>query len=109
VPSGLATSGAEDALVGVRFKAQLTGEEIAGGHAYQKHVIEQQEFPAIANRRQFAAVIEDVVANGEMRPLSNSRSAYWKDGVVVIRNPVAADGGTAFRPTQGYIYFVNLH
>ncbi|WP_255825840.1 hypothetical protein [Amycolatopsis sp. GM8] len=37
------------------------------------------------------------------------RSAYWKDGTVVIRNPNAVDGGTAFRPTNGYDYFLNLH
>jgi hypothetical protein len=50
------------------------------------------------------------VTNGEMRTLSNGRTAYWYDGTVVIRNPGAADGGTAYRPTDGYDYFVNtLH
>jgi filamentous hemagglutinin len=29
--------------------------------------------------------------------------------MVVIRNPGAADGGTAFSPTAGKAYFDNLH
>jgi hypothetical protein len=49
------------------------------------------------------------VTNGIMRPLSNGRSAYWRGGTVVIRNPNAVDGGTAFRPTNGHDYFLNLH
>lgn len=59
-------------------------------------------------RSQFATTIEDVVMNGEMRTLSAGRTAYWNDGIVVIRNPGAVDGGTAFRPTDGYDYFVGL-
>ena len=43
------------------------------------------------------------------RVLSGGRTAYWNDGTVVIRNPGAADGGTAFRPTNGYDYFLGLH
>ncbi|MGA9595608.1 MAG: hypothetical protein WBV06_05605 [Acidimicrobiia bacterium] len=90
----------------MRLRAQLTGQEISGGHAFAKHV---GEFPGITTRGQFAAHIEDVVTNGVMRPLGNGRSAYWQNGTVVIRNPNAVDGGTAFRPTNGYDYFLNLH
>ena len=93
-----------------RLRAQLTGEEISGGHAFQKHVIDQAEFPGITTRRQFASHIEDVVLNGEMRTLSSGRTGYWQNGTVVIRNPGAVDGGTALRPTTGYDYFLNtLH
>lgn len=44
------------------------------------------------------------------RSLSNGRTAYWNDSeqMVVIKNPGAADGGTAFRPTAGKAYFDNL-
>lgn len=105
-----ARAGADDALNGVGLRAQLTGEEISGGHAFQKHVIDQAEFPGITTRPQFASAIEDVVLNGEMRTLSGGRTAYWNNGTVVIRNPNAVDGGTAFRPTTGYDYFLNtLH
>jgi filamentous hemagglutinin len=44
------------------------------------------------------------------RELRNGRSAFWDDatGTVVIRNPSAVDGGTAFRPTNGRAYFDGL-
>ena len=103
-------AGAENVVNGVRLRAQLTGEEIAGGHAFDKHVIDLGEFPAVTTRSQFAGVIEDVVTNGEMRTLSGGRTGYWQNGTVVIRNPRAVDGGTAFRPKTGYDYFLDsLH
>jgi hypothetical protein len=54
-------------------------------------------------------VIEDVIINGEPRGLSGGRTAYWRGGVVVIRNPGVVDGGTAFVPRDGYAYFLGLH
>lgn len=92
-----AGAGADNVVNGLRRRAQLTGDEIAGGHAVDKHVTELGEFPGITTRGQFARTIEDVVTNGEMRSLSGGRTAYWNDGTVVIPNPGAADGGTAFR------------
>lgn len=89
--------------------ARLIGDEISGGHAFDKHVIEQGEFPGVTTRRQFAGMIEDAVMNGESRVLSGGRTAYWNDGTVVIRNLGATDGGTAFRPTNGHDYFLGLH
>lgn len=89
--------------------AKLIGDEISGGHAFDKRVIEQGEFPGVSTRGQFASMIEDAVMNGESRILSGGRTAYWNDGTVVIRNPGAADGGTAFRPANGHDYFLGLH
>ena len=89
--------------------ARLIGDEISGGHAFDKHVIERGEFPGVTTRRQFADMIEDAVVNGESRVLNGGRTAYWSDGTVVIHNPGAADGGTAFRPANGYDYFLGLH
>jgi hypothetical protein len=43
-----------------------------------------------------------------MRPLENGRTAYLRDGTIVIRNPRDPDGGTAFHPTNGYQYFLGL-
>ena len=99
--------GTSNVANGVRLRAQLTGEEISGGHAFQKHVIDEGQFPGITTRPQFAAHIENVALKGEMRTLSNGRTAYWNEGTVVIRNPHAIDGGTAFRPADGYDYFLN--
>jgi hypothetical protein len=109
VAANTARAGAHDVLNGVRLRAQLTGEEISGGHAFQKHVIDQSEFPGITTRPQFASHIEEVVLNGETRTLGGGRTAYRSNGTVVIRNPNAVDGGTAFRPTSGYDYFLNLN
>jgi len=89
--------------------AKAIGDEISGGHAFDKHVIERGEFPGVTTRGQFASVIEDAVLNGERRTLSGGRTAYWSDGSVVIRHPGAPDGGTAFRPANGYDYFLGLH
>lgn len=96
-----------------RLRGQLAGKEIAGGHAFEKHVLDQGEFKGlgIRTREHFANHIEDVVNNPTAsRQLSGGRSAYWQDstGTVVIRNPRAADGGTAFQPPNGRAYYNGL-
>lgn len=101
--------GLADAASGARLNARLTADEIAGGHAFTKHVVQQGQFPGIRTRAQFGDMIENVVNNyGDIRHLSGGRTAYWRDGVVVIRNPSAVDGGTAFVPRDGYDYFLGL-
>lgn len=89
--------------------AERIGAEISGGHAFDKHVVDQAEFPRVTTREQFASLIEGAVMNGESRALSGGRTAYWSDGTVVIRHPGTEDGGTAFRPATGYDYFLGLH
>jgi RHS repeat-associated protein len=94
-----------------RLRTQLAAEEIAGGHAYGKHVIQQAEFPTVSTPKQFAGEIERIMANpSEVRHLSGGRTAYWDNATqtVVIRNPRAADGGTTFKPVAGKAYFDNL-
>ncbi|HII3195037.1 contact-dependent inhibition effector 16S rRNA endonuclease [Enterobacter cloacae] len=98
---------------GKNLNSELVGKEIAGGHAFEKHVLQQGEFTGlgIRTRAQFAQHIENVVKNPtSTKELSNGRSAYWDQstGTVVIRNPKASDGGTAFRPVNGRAYFDNL-
>ncbi|MET9634348.1 tachylectin-related carbohydrate-binding protein [Lentzea sp. NPDC006480] len=100
--------GTGNVVDGVRLNARLAGEEIANGHAYQKHVVEQGEFPGVRTRAEFAQLVENTIVRGEMRPLNNNRLAYWYNGMVVIRSPRAADGGTAFAPRDGYNYFLTV-
>ncbi len=103
-----AESGAANAVNAARLRTQLTAEEIAGGHAFDKHVIQGGEFPGITTRPQFSGQIEGVINNAsDVRFLSNGRTAYWdsSSGTVVIRNPNAVDGGTAFKPVDGANYF----
>ncbi|WP_133719247.1 RHS repeat-associated core domain-containing protein [Methylocaldum gracile] len=107
------TSGAESAANAARLRGQLAGQEIAGGHAFEKHVLQQGEFQGlgIRTREQFAKHIENVINNPTAtRQLSGGRLAYWDDATstVVIRNPRAADGGTAFQPTLGRKYFDDI-
>ena len=113
VPAGAADDGARSSANAARLRGQLAGDEIAGGHAFEKHVIQRGEFAGlgIRTREQFARHIENVVNNpSAYRQLSGGRTAFWDDvtGTVVIRNPRAADGGTAFRPTSGREYFDGL-
>lgn len=102
-------SPASSAAQGARLRNQLTAQEIGGGHAFEKHVVNRGEFPGITTRQQFAQDIERIInaPTTEVRHLSAGRTAFWDQatGTVVIRNPNAVDGGTAFRPPQGRQYF----
>jgi hypothetical protein len=101
-----ATEVASSAAQGAKLARQLAAEEIAGGHAFAKHA---GQFPGVSTPGQFAKVIEGVMENAtQVRSLSGGRTAFWQDGVVVIRNPGAVDGGTAFVPTNGLQYFQGL-
>lgn len=85
---GWAAEGAGDALdvvetakssaSAVRLNAKLAGEETAGGHAFEKHVVAQAEYPGVTTRAQFADVIEDVVKSGEQRNLSKDARPIGK-------------------------------
>ncbi|RMG20153.1 MAG: hypothetical protein D6732_29020 [Methanobacteriota archaeon] len=91
------------------FLAQKIARKIAQGHAYDKHVVKQGEFPEVRSRAEFERLIADVISNPEAsKSLSRGRRAYWKGNVVVITNPADPDGGTAFRPVAGKAYYDNL-
>ncbi|MFQ3684942.1 MAG: hypothetical protein SNJ51_21970, partial [Roseiflexus sp.] len=86
-----------------------TAHAIANGHAYNKHVVTQREFPEITNNSDFTSLIEDIINNPEEhKALSNGRHAFWKNNTVVIYNPNASDKGTCFKPTAGKSYYDNL-
>ncbi|MBX8501539.1 hemagglutinin repeat-containing protein, partial [Pseudomonas lijiangensis] len=92
---------------------RLTAQEISNGHAFEKHVVQQGEYKdlGITTREQFALHIESIVNNPSLfRELSGGRTAYWDSasGTVVIKNPKAIDGGTAFRPVNRQAYFDGL-
>ena len=83
-------------------------EQIAAGHAYDKHVVEKRDFPWIRSRQDFRDSIARVMRNPtERKPLRGGRSAYWHEesGTIVVRNPRDPDGGTAFRPPDGKYYY----
>jgi filamentous hemagglutinin len=85
-------------------KAAEIAQQIAAGHAYDKHVVKQDEFPWIETRDEFGDFIAAIIRKPtERKPLKDGRSAYWdgKTGTVVIHNPRDRDGGTAYRPIDG--------
>lgn len=83
-------------------------ENIANGHAYDKH---KGEFPEVKNRQGFKETIERVLNNPrtKVKKLINDRIGYYDEttNTLVVRNPKAPDGGTAFRPIDGIDYFNN--
>ena len=86
-----------------------TANTIANGHAYNKHVQVQKEFPEIKNVNDFATLINTIMTSpAEHKVLTNGREAFWDGKTVVIYNPKAGDKGTCFRPTAGKSYFDNL-
>lgn len=87
-------------------------DDIANGHAYDKHVVKKGEFPEIKSRKEFADLIDKTVQNPtHTRQLSNGRTAYYdaNTNTLVLHNPGAADAGTAFRPANGLGYVNGLN
>jgi len=84
---------------------------IAAGHAYEKHVVEEQLFPDVTSEDAFQQLIGQVLANPtHHRLLENGREAYYDEpsNTIVIYNPHARDKGTCFRPSGGLKYFDRL-
>ncbi|MES2198847.1 MAG: RHS repeat-associated core domain-containing protein [Chlamydiota bacterium] len=89
------------------LKNRLTAEEISGGHAFEKHVIQRNEFPGFS-RFEFEQHLKKILNNPtEVKTLTSKRTGYWDrtSGTVIVRDPSAIDGGTAFRPIQGKKYY----
>lgn len=92
-------------------QAREVAQRIAGGHAFEKHVVRGGEFPAITTREAFAAQVTKIIRErADVKALKDGRTAYWDgaSGTVVIVNPSASDGGTAFKPAAGKAYFDQL-
>ena len=84
---------------------------IAMGHSYEKHVVEEKQFPEVKNRNDFKNLIAHVLANPtHHRELASDREAFFdnKYNTIVIYNPHARDKGTCFRPRAGLKYFQRL-
>jgi hypothetical protein len=84
---------------------------IAGGHSYEKHVVEEKLFPEVKSEKDFKELIGKILANPtHHRKLENDREAYYDkpSNTIVIYNPHARDKGTCFRPSAGLKYFDNL-
>ena len=88
-----------------------TAEAISNGHSYQKHVVDEDLFPEVKTRAEFAKLIAGVLANPtHHKELTNDREAYYDQAgnIIVIVNPHAKDRGTCFRPSAKKRYYDNL-
>ncbi len=76
------------------LRNKLIAEEISGGHAYTKHVINQGEFPGFSTA-QFNDHIRNILNNPtEVKALLHGRLGFWDQNsqTLIIRNPEAIDG-----------------
>jgi len=99
-----------DKAVMLPIAASSIADHIGGGHAYQKHVVDRNEYPGMS-QAQFKALIRDTIENpSDFKKFSGNKLAYWNDAeqTVVIVDPNNPDGGTAFRPAAGKQYFDEL-
>ncbi|OCG40160.1 hypothetical protein A9G29_01065 [Gilliamella sp. Fer2-1] len=95
-------TGAENAANNPKLNAQLASQEIANGHAFDKHVLQRGEFNSlgIRTREQFRQHVEKVINNPtDVRYYSDGRVVYLDSNIriIVIRNPGKGES-TAFRP-----------
>jgi filamentous hemagglutinin len=103
---------AESGASAVKLRTQLAAQEIAGGHAFEKHVLVQGEFKGldIRTREQFASHVENVMTNpSSVRYYKDGRTVYLQEstGTVVFRNPNGGEG-TAFQPKNWKEYTSTL-
>lgn len=96
---------------GVRISSAIAGKistRIANGHAYDKHVIRNSEFPGIRTREEFGDFIKNIIRNpSDVKELRNGRKGFWDDSTktVIIIDKNNPDGGTAFKPKTGKNFF----
>ncbi|MFB9135580.1 two-partner secretion domain-containing protein [Vibrio olivae] len=108
--SGAKNGDASSFASGSNLNKQLTAQEIANGHAFDKHVLKQGEFPDVRTRQQFQNHVEDVLHNpSEVRYYKDGRTVYIQDSssTVVIRNSGAGES-TAFQPSDWTEYLDTL-
>lgn len=85
-----------------------TLRSIANGHAFQKHVVTNKEYPEITSKDQFFSLVKGVAsAPTASKNLVRGRTAFWGESAktIVVVDPSSADKGTAFRPSGGRAYF----
>ena len=99
---------AASASVGGEKKAKLKepttaqlkiAKAIAGGHAYEKHVVEEKLFPEIKSEAEFVELMGKVLANPtHHRELENDREAFYDkhSNTIIIYNPAPRTKEPAF-------------
>ncbi|WP_305775606.1 VENN motif pre-toxin domain-containing protein, partial [Rahnella sp. Larv3_ips] len=105
------SNGAQSTVNQGKLNSQLLAEEVANGHAYEKHVLERKEFSdlGISTKSQFQSFVEGIVTNPEIeRRQSVDGTTYYLDNstkTIVIRGQRGE--ATAFRPDKGGVGWDN--
>lgn len=87
-------------------------QRIAYGHAWKKHLSDLKGM----TQDQLAKLVHDMLTGNPQTDPSlqvgqipgRSSTAIYKDGIVVIHDPLTGDGGTVYRPTGGFDEFLRL-
>lgn len=101
-----AKASASSAVQKLRLEAQLVADEIANGHAFEKHVIGDANFPGVTTPEEFAAVIEKSWLRASVETVARDGRTWRFDidtQTVIVRNPSHGIGvaeSTAYRPVD---------
>lgn len=86
-------------------------EEVASGHAFQKHVVERKEFAdlGISTKSQFQSFVEKIVSNPEveLRQAVDGTVYYLNSSTKTIVIRGQRGEATAFRPDKGGVGWEN--
>jgi hypothetical protein len=101
-------------LVPATFDITTAGQKFTVDPNATKHMAEYARSQGTAPSRHHDAVSDCSAHRGRCLQRNHAAAEQRSERLlaertVVIRNPSAVDGGTAFRPTSGYDYFLNLH
>jgi filamentous hemagglutinin len=109
-PGLAAGGGVRAATPAEQGAAKSQAQAMAGGHAFEKHVVQRGEFPLVSTRAKFAEGVGRVINSPQtlVRSLSNGRTAFFHQpsGTLVITHP--GFEGTMFRPDLGIDYFLKV-
>lgn len=84
---------------------QLSAQQLANGHAFEKHELQQGQFPFVKTKEQFAKHLENVMTNPtHHKQLGGGREAFYdsRTSTFIVRNPNDPYGGTAFQESLDY-------
>ncbi|GCA97384.1 MULTISPECIES: hypothetical protein [Mycolicibacterium] len=93
-----------------RDPAMEDAQRIAYGHAWEKHLSDWKGM----TQEQLAERVHDMLTGDPRTDPSlhvgaipgRSSTAIYKDGILVIHDPMTGDGGTVYRPTDGFNEFL---
>ncbi|MGH7091750.1 MAG: phage portal protein, partial [Stellaceae bacterium] len=102
VPSADDVNGIQDALDRVIEEHAAA----AAAHAYDKHVLDQGEFPEIASQIELQSLAQNIMRRGAPMPAQRGRIFFYQrsTNTLVIVDPGNRSDDNIFRPDEGFDY-----